>query len=69
MGLIFNCPTEGAKNWEILSKLDGILSELSFRDDYKDTCYPGYKDMSWDELCDKGIELFQKLKELEKNET
>lgn len=64
MGLIFSKNDDVYEgNWEIIDALDSLVGELSMRDDYKQTLYPGYRDMSWDEVCDKGIELLQLLKE------
>lgn len=63
MPLIFGYEPKGSINLvEITNDLDGIVDELMFRNDHCQTLYPGYREMSWDEVCDRGIELLTQLK-------
>lgn len=58
---LLNEPTP--PEFEIADEAQDIVSEVMIRALNGQTYYPKYKDLSWEELCDKGIELFQKLKE------
>lgn len=51
---------------KILDEISIIITELDSRDCSNNCCVESLMDKSWDELCDRGSELFQKLKTLEK---
>ena len=64
MGLIFGYEPKGSVDIvETLSDLESIVDEMNFRNDHCQTLYPGYRSMSWIELCDEAIEKFVSLKE------
>jgi hypothetical protein len=46
----------------ILDKLYNIVVELDARETSNNCVVDNLQQFSWDELCDKGIELFEKLK-------
>lgn len=63
MGMIFgSAPKDDDEVYETLIGLEGIVDEMMFREDYLQTYYPAYKNMTWGELCDEAIKLFQSLK-------
>ena len=53
-------------NQKILDEINLIIIELYARDCSNNCCVDFLMDKSWDELCDRGRELFQKLKSFEK---
>lgn len=50
-------------DYERVDDVVSICDEMQFRMDYIQSLYPGYQKDSWDDLCDKGIKLFEQLKE------
>ena len=67
MGLIFNKNSNKDNNvYDLLCDVDCIVDELMFREDLNQSCYPGYRDKSWDELCDEAI---TKLNAIKKEQT
>ena len=47
---------------EIIGLLNDILIELDARECSNNCIIPYLQDVPWVDLCDKGIELFEKLK-------
>ena len=47
---------------KILDEINLIIIELYSRDYSNNCCVEALIDKNWDELCDRGSELFQKLK-------
>ena len=63
MGLIFNRQSKEDKDvFDLLYDVDCIVDELMFREDLNQSCYPCYKDVEWNELCDEIIVKITKLK-------
>ena len=65
-----NHPTikELADQWyenrlQALDDLHNVSVELDARETSSNCVIPELTDLSWDEVCDRGIELLQKLKE------
>lgn len=59
--------TEATENYKIAEQLQLIAVSIMGRETNCELC-PEYKNISWNDLCDKGIELFEKLKEEELKE-
>ena len=51
---------------KILDEINLIIMELFARDCSNNCLVDSLIDKSWDELCDMGSEMFQKLKSVEK---
>ena len=46
---------------KIIEQLSHIIMELEAREDSSNSIIPEYHNISWQDLCDTGIELFERL--------
>lgn len=58
---------EKGEDYRSAEEIRAITEEIMAREGNCDLLYPEYNGVGWNDLCDKGIKLFEQLKKEEKN--